>query len=307
MDIKSIPIIQSIFLIMFFLLSITIFSQKLVKTNGSYEVRIEKYMTETEAKEQAKEQAMIKAIENVFGMYVEQRFDMEIVSGRVHYNIIGTTRVKGDWIETLEEKCVRRNQTIPTNTGDEDISYMYCNVKGKVRKATPKAFIHYQTLNYPTIESRCTDFYSGEQLYLFFKSPVDGYLSVFLDDGTTVFRLFPYENILGEKANAGKIIADKNYFLFSKQKEHQYFDNEFDEVELYTTQNRENNKLYIVFSEKPYLKPVLSEVTDFSEYKTDYKKPKSLSQKKFQEWLVYNRSLDDRFIDAKVKITIISK
>ena len=64
------------------------FGQKVVDTSGESQVRIESDMSKEEAMELAKQQAMINAIDNAFGSYVEQDSDMMIEEGKADFKII---------------------------------------------------------------------------------------------------------------------------------------------------------------------------------------------------------------------------
>ena len=55
------------------------YAQKIVKTTGSAQVRMEQNMTKNDALALAEQQAMIDAIEKVFGTYVEQQTDMSAI------------------------------------------------------------------------------------------------------------------------------------------------------------------------------------------------------------------------------------
>jgi hypothetical protein len=265
-------------------------------------------MTVEQAKEKACELAMINAIEQVLGTYVEQSTDISISDGRDKYNIIGTTRVKGDWIKTIGEAKYSEPKDLPENrvTGTVPEYYISCSIKGEIREATPKANIDFATLNCPEMQCRQIDFYSGESIYLYFKSPIDGYLSVFLDDGDKVYRLFPYTSMAGKDYSAGFIKGDKDYVLFSKKRNDIPFVPE--EFELYSIrQGIEYNSIYVVFSNDPYEKPILDDQKKNAIGDMEMILPKSLTQMEFQHWLAYNRSLLTGFIDARIKISIKQK
>jgi len=289
-----------------FLTWLSVQGQKIESTSGQAQVRVEQNMTKDQCKEQAHDLAIINAIENAFGTYVEQQTDITIKDGRDYYNIVGTTKVKGEWVETLKEDYSESSEIFSTNKGKEVVTFITCKITGKVRKATPKALIQYQSLNCPDIRCRKTEFNSGESLYLSFKSPVDGYLSVFLEDEEMVYRLFPYSNQIGKENSATMVKADQEYLLFSKDPKYNKFPVQADEYELYSVKSFEYNNLYVVFSEEPYVKPMLN-VEKSSVEKTAYLLPKSLTPKKFQEWLADNRVRSQSFLDARIRIKIETK
>ena len=283
-----------------------IYPQKIVTTKGEERVRVEQNQTKKEARKIAREFAIINAIENAFGTYLEGTGDITIQDGRDYFTYIGSIKVKGDWIETLDEKYTEDFQKIETKDGVEVINWIICEVKGKAREATPKAMIKYEVLNGPNIGNRTDEFISGEQLFLFFQSPVDGYLSVFIEDNDAVFRCFPYKSMTGSELSAGRVEADKEYLLFSKEPEHNTFQVTVDEPELFTSKAFEFNNIYLIFSENAYLKPILEAEKKNSEYKEGYTIPKSLSKKDFQRWLSENRAKNQGFLDIREQIKIVS-
>ncbi len=280
--------------------------QKLITTAGQAQVRVETNMTKAQCKEQAHELAIINAIEFAFGTWAEQQTDIVIKDGKDYYNIMGTTKVKGEWVETDNEEYSEAVDEFSTKNGKEVVTFITCKISGKVRKATPKALIQYQPLNCPDIRCRKTEFNSGESLYLSFKSPVDGFLSVFLEDDELVYRLFPYSNQSGRENSANMVKADKEYLLFAKDPKYNSFPVQADEYELYSVKSFEFNNLYVVFSEEPYVKPMLNAEKSSVE-KTAYLLPKSLTPKDFQAWLSDNRAKSQSFLDARIKIKIENK
>jgi len=278
------------------------FSQT-VRSTGKAQVRIESNMTENETREYAEELAKINAIENAFGTYTEQQMDMTIKDGKTSYNIIGSTKVKGDWIETLDIKFTEDFIAEKNSNGTVNVKYITCNIKGLVRKSIPKASIDYEILNHPDIHARTTSFYHEEQLYVFFKSPVNGWLSIFLEDDNAVYRLLPYVNMRDEYQSGVHIKGDTDYLFFSPD-DNTFLGNYVDEqLILSLKQDVEYNYIYIVFSEDEFVKPTLEGVT-----KVDGRiLPKQLTSTKFQKWLSNNRSTSEKFQDIKVKISIEQK
>lgn len=131
---------------------------------------------------------------------------------------------------------------------------------------------------------------------------MNGFLSLYLDDGENVFRLLPYDDMA--YLNTVPVTADKPYLFFSPNKEYNYFGNRVDELILFTPKKNEMNTLHVLFSEKEYFKPSLD-----SNYKDEEGKivPKSLTKKEFENWLADNKTAIDDFIDAQVNIEILGK
>ena len=275
-----------------------------IKTSkGSYQVRIESNLTKTQARDQARQLAMINAIEKVFGTYVEQETDLFINNNTLSYNIIGTTKVRGEWVKTLDINYSEENMEIETEYGKETEVWITCKITGRIKKSVPKANILFQTLNCPDIKCRTVAFLSGESFYLHFKSPVKGYLCLFLYDNDMVYRILPYNEMNDKMITSVHVEADKDYIFFTKEKDY-FQDIKVDEYELFTEVKIDYNTLYIIFAEEPYVKPILTKSQELEEYKEDYRLPKSLYMEEFNNWLSNNRAEMDSFQDKKVKLSI---
>jgi hypothetical protein len=136
-------------------------------------------------------------------------------------------------------------------------------------------------------------------LYLFFQSPVDGYLSVYVDEGDITYRILPYVTMIDEYRGGVFVEGDKEYLFFSK-KDNPYKSSIVDEIEMYTNKKIEYNQVYIVFAEEKFVKPVLDQNPEVDGRIL----PKSLNSKEFQFWLSENRAVIESFQDRKIKISI---
>jgi len=273
---------------------------QIINTSGAAQVRMEWNMTEDETYDKAENLAKINAIENAFGTYAEQQMDMTIKDGTTSYNIIGTTKVKGDWIETTKISFKEDFNKEETKYGRKDVKYITCTIKGKVRKSSPKANLEYEILNTPNRLSRTRSFINDEYLYIFFKSPVGGYVSVFLEDDNAVYRLLPYTNMTDNYQSGVSILSDTDYLFFSRD-DNAFPGNTVDRPRLSTLKvDVEYNYIYIVFSEQEYVKPMLENSSLVNKKII----PKQLSITKFQKWLANNRASSESFQAIKTKISI---
>jgi hypothetical protein len=260
---------------------------------------MENNMTTEEVYALAEQQAKINAIENEFGTYVEQQTDMTLSEGRTSYNIIGTTKVKGDWIKTSSINFSEDLRLEKGTFGKQNVKYIRCTIKGKVRKSLPRANIDFEILNCPDKACRTTDFVDGEQLYLYFQSPVDGYLSVYVDEGDITYRLLPYV-LMDDDFQSGVFVQSDTEYLFFSEKFNAFKSSVVDEIIMFTTKNVEYNSIYVVFAEEKFVKPILANKEEVEGRIL----PKSLSSEEFQKWLSENRVVLDSFQDKKVKISI---
>lgn len=284
-----------------FLLSFRGLAQKTIHIKGTSQVRVENNMTKEQAREKAEELAIINAIQESFGTYVEQEADIQVDNGTVSYNIIGSTKVKGEWLKTenIDFKDNTQEQA-NENKGKEIIIWVSCTIEGKAREIHSKAKLTAVTLRCPMPECETLAFKHSQSFYLNFKSPVDGYLSVFGDeDGETTRRLFPYLNQGNE--SAVKIDGDKSYILFTNANDLNKFGGRADEIELFTNRSIEYNNIFVVFCPLPYCKPILSDATLLTD---GYTLPKAISTVKFQEWLGDCRVAMPDFQSKRIKISI---
>jgi hypothetical protein len=281
------------FIVLLLVFTSNLLAQKTRTESGTAQIRIEGNMTEEQAKRKVEELAKINAIENSFGSFVEQQTNITVNSGKSDFRIIGQTKVKGEWINTLVGPEFKKDYK-------DGVIWITCTIKGKIKEATPKAAIEYQPLSCPKLNCRSTTFTSGEQLYLYFKSPLNGFLSIYLDDGATVNRLLPYAS--ASNSNSVKIKADQEYFFFAKGMSEAELGKP-DEVELYTLKTQEFNTLYVIFSEEDYFKPVLNQEKSIG---NGYLLPKTISKTRFEDWLSQNRATLNDFTDRTVDIEILS-
>lgn len=273
------------------------YAQSKQKTFASGEalVRIEYNMTLDQARDLARELSIINAIEKAYGTYVEQEANIRIQEGQDAVYIIGTTRVKGEWLETKKE-----SQNVFTEGKD---IYMKCKIEGYVVPARPKASIEFLSLNCPVKQCRTTNFYNEESLFLYFRSPVRGYLSVFLDDGEHVMRLLPYIGMKGSMESCVPVAADREYVFFSSEQGHQYFEGyHADNIVLTTKRSSEFHSLYLVFAREEFMKPMLLEETLRGD---GYIIPQSLKSETFKKWLAISRSEIESFQDVRISLVIL--
>lgn len=278
----------------------SIFAQKIMKAQGTAQLKVEGNITKNEAKLMVVELAKINAIEGVFGTYIEQESRITVDSGKADFYIVGNTKVKGVWVREIDRNFTEEYREEQGAFGKEKILWITCTIKGEIKKAITRPAIEYMVLNCQLPGCRTTSFVSGEQLFVKFRSPVNGYLSIYSEDEDgNVFRLLPYSRMA--KANSYPIEADLVYSFFSiENSEVQSTDLFIDEIIMETTKAREVNKLIIVFSDEEYFKPGL--------IKGDNQNiPALLYKTKFEEWLSDNRALQGSFTDISIPLEIFSK
>lgn len=296
MNAKSIALLASI---LFYSLTGNAQKERIVKVSGEAITKIENNETQNQAKERAEELAKLNAIEKGFGTYVEQLTDMIVEEGKVNYSIMAGTRMKADWIETQKKEFSFVEEK--TGKSGEKIIYVKCMIEGTAREVRSKAKIEALSLSCPQKRCFAEAFKTNQQMYLYFKAPVDGYLSVYIDEGTITRRLLPYEKMGNESFI--RIRGDQEYIFFENKKSINSTEI-LDEVILYTEKQEEYNNLYVIFSEEPYVKPILEASIPAGDG-TIF--PKSLTYDEFQDWLASCRAASSAFQDKKIRIRISKK
>ena len=248
-----------------------------------------------DAKRTALERAKIEAIANEFGTIVSQN-NSTVVSNRngeinSQFYSFGGSEVKGEWIETLGEPKYEVQYSDKT-------LIIKCSVKGKVREVeTAKVeFVSRLLRNGTDFKFESTEFRDGDDLYLYFQTPIAGYLAVYLLDETTqtVYCILPYKK---QSIPAVFVEAEKKYVFFSEKdanQEERYF---VDEYTLQCENEKEFNTLYVLFSPSE-----IGKQTGFDSSVSD--KPDNISYKDFKQWLSKNLSKNKRLQFKEVSIAI---
>lgn len=285
--------LRYVFILLMLLNLLSISAQKIEKVHGECTYHVPDNISLEEGKRTALERAKIQAIADAFGTLVSQN-NSSIVKNEngkssVDFLSIGGSDVKGEWIETIGEPMF-------------DIFYesnmltIKVSIDGKAREIKNAAIdFEAKLLRNGTEEKyESNEFRNGDDLYLYFKSPINGYLAVYLLDENMqqVFWLLPYKSS-GEPAY--KIIHDKPYVFFSCQKAE---DNpsEVDEYTMTCEHSMEQNTICIVFSPNMFAKAFAED--------GNAGLPRQLSLKEFQKWLGKCKANDTSIQEKKKVITI---
>ena len=302
---------KKVFLTLFMnLLLICSLAQKVKTETGESLIRQESNMTINDVKRLAMEQAKIDAIEKAFGSamiqgnrtMVKNLVSGENVETKTVFNTIADSYVNGEWLKTLsgpDYEVINR---------DGEIWYK-CVIKGKIRELTePEINFEVYSLDCPEKKCKTENFLEDENLYVYFKSPVNGYINIFLDDAENSYRLLPYKN--SSVVDYFPVKADKEYVFFSS--EHDYMNEGFniDEQVLYAETESDLNKIYIIFSPEHYTKPLLEDKTpellSQEDISAGYSLPKSISSEGFLRWL-QNLKLKEKNVESNYIYISIEK
>ncbi|MFC2102497.1 hypothetical protein ACFLS7_05840 [Bacteroidota bacterium] len=273
--------------------------------DGVAQVEFPSYKSRVEIEQEALEKALVNALEKAFGTaiiqgnstYLQNFQTKEKVETSTVFNMIANTYVKGEVIEVLKKEFTEVEGEMQIEGKKKTVKELRCNVKIKARELTESVSVC-QAYPLDCTDKRCqkTDFKIDDPLFLYFSSPADGYLSVFLDDGEVAQCLLPYMRLPKSYANGVPVSANKTYILFSNDESFTYFENKgyTDSYILYTDKPYEQNRLFILFSPSPIEAPVLKagmNIESLSEFEKDkgYQVPRAMESEKFQDWLIKSR------------------
>lgn len=252
------------------------------------------------ARENAILQAQQKALADKFGTTISSTSHMEVVNSTGnsgdHFHSYSIADVNGEWLETLSEEATPAFD-------DRGLSIYKVKLKGKVREIIRNPIdVKWAVLangsNPATDKLRGDTFYVGDYMYLFFQSPVSGYLTVYLEDSESdrvAQCLLPYR---GLPDGAMNIEADKPYVFFSKDDADPEIRQFVARLKMNSDYEIDYNHLYIIFSPNEFWKASDEENKNFGSLVSDkegnvtYLMPRELKSKEFHKWLSKNRIKD---------------
>ena len=171
---------------------VTALSQKTKTAEATYIYYGQENETIAQVKQKALERERLQAIEDAFGSVVMQSNSTVITNenGKTDskFYSVGGSEVKGEWIETIGEPEyqveIKQNALVVT-----------VKVRGRARPiVSQRADLDIKILR-NGIEDKFedADFRNGDDLFLSFRSPVDGYLAIYLvDSEPRAYCLLPY-------------------------------------------------------------------------------------------------------------------
>lgn len=267
-------------------------AQKMKTASGSYTYYAPENVTLEQAKRTALERAMNQIIADNFGTDVQStnltRIENSSSGSSVDMVSLSSTDVKGEWVETLREP-------------EYDISWeqgmlvVTVSVTGRIRERendrAPVQFEARLLRNGTEDNAESLEFKDGDDLFLSFRSPIGGYLAVYLYDGhDTVLRLLPYA--ANPDQNTMKVKARERSVFFTTDS--RYLPAGLDpyyvtELVMTCSSDVEFNRVYVIFSPTYFTVPI-----------DEGGEIPFLSYHEFQVWLAKTRSRVEGFqVDMK--------
>ena len=148
-------------------------------------------LTIEQAKNVALQRAQIKALADEFGTIVSLTSTIITTANgesSMNYSSLSNSDVKGEWIETLGDPEYKISY-------EEGVLVISCRVKGKAREISNSQIDLELKLLRDGIGEKCEDdnFKDKDFLYMYFKTPVKGYIAVyFIDASKNAYCILPY-------------------------------------------------------------------------------------------------------------------
>ena len=256
-------------------------AQKTERVTATYTYYAPEHVSIEEARRVALQRAQLQVIADAFGTIVTQsnatRVRNENGKSDVSLLSLGASEVRGEWLRTDGEP-------------EYDIAYedgmlaVTVRVKGVIREIVNAAVDFQAKVLRNGTEDRFEgeEFRNGDDLYLSFRSPVDGFLTVYLLDAEgTAYCLLPYRNDTGGRV---AIEGNRHYVFFSLDDVSAEERSIVDEYTMTCSRDRELNQIYVIFSPQLFTKAV--------DYAGEGLQPRELPYEEFQEWLFKCRKQD---------------
>lgn len=260
------------------------------------------------AKQRAIEAAQLQGLRLAFGLSISHMYEIaESSEEGTQAFAISTTDVNGEWIEDLAEPEI----TIKPAEGG---SWYIATVKGRGRRIAREHVDLDIRYLYGLDEDRqqCKgDYDEGDNFYLYFCSPIDGYLTVYIrddDENQTMQAILPYE---GQGGEAYPIKADQKYIFFSKETAEPEMAKYTRALKLYARKWIDINTVYVIFSPNPFSRSKTTEnkskeqTVNIGSQQINLM-PRETTAKNFRKWLS-KRQCEDYKLQLKQKQITIKK
>ena len=272
-------------LIFFFLFVLTIHAQRVANVCGEYRYQVPGEIPLNRAKQIAIDKARNEAIANEFGQVVSQSTTTTIHASdsksSVQSDSYASTESKAIWLSDTKEPEV-------SIAYENDVMVITASVCGKARELKTAEVELKMHVTCNGIETE--RFKNNEKVAIRFKSPVNGYVSIFFrdDNAGMIYCMMPYEN---EDGTAREVKSNKEYIYLSTEDSIYPYQ---EETILVTDKTIEFDTFILVFSKKDFSMPA-SVAGEFVP---------ELSVEDFQKWLHKNRINDETMQTIEKSIQI---
>lgn len=197
-------------------------------------------------------------------------------------------QTNAEWIEDIHEPVI-------TATYENGQLTFTAEVSGKASEIKQASYdVSWDILNGGKSENyRSNKFHDGDRIFIRFRSPVSGYLALYVIDSVNKAAecWLPYKT---DPTGYFHVEANRDYILFDPDSDHNAL------KYILGTDNVELDNVVMIFSPTPF--------TKCSEIDKGSKEVNAVPLKDFEKWLSKKRSSDDRMMVDRTKfITIINE
>lgn len=278
--------------VLFLLFSLWTHAQKTISVTASYTYYAPENVSLEDAKQTSLERAKIQCIADHFGTVVSQSTSTVVSNqnGQSETSMfsMGGSELKGEWVETTQDPLY----DVQFQQG---MLVVKVTVKGKIKEIVQKDYnLSIKVLRNGTdAKNEQYVFLDGDDMFLSFSSPMNGFLAVYLLDAAnkTAYCLLPYRN---SPVGSWPIIRDHEYLFFSAKT-----DKDADEYTMTCTGEKEFYQMVLLFSTHNFVKAQTMDA--------DAQMPRELSYPDFIKWVAKMRNKDNELSVVRKEITIKKK
>lgn len=281
-------------------------AQQIKTVEGYARMEVGEDMTMRDAKRKVCEMARFDAIEKTFGTNITKNsvtyLRNDSGKSKTHVYMRGESDLRGRWIKDLKEPKYKRT------SDEESRDILECWVKGHAReRMLSDVRFEWKLLANGTddrFETETGKLYDGEPFYVKFRSPVKGYLMIFMvnEEDNDVYSIIPEE---GE--DYCQVAANKwQLYIYDPDRPwHHSF------AMLPENRSVEHDQLYVIFSKKQLTPPVCelnkdgSDLNRYSNEETGVSHMPQLTFEAFQKYL--GRILSDNVQMEKMHVEILKR
>ena len=262
-------------LLIFFSLAFTLLSAKgkLVKCGGTYTYIYSTSVSLDEARAQALEYAITRAIADELGTAVKSESYIEIVNSQERFDQVSRLLVKGKWVKDIHAPKFS-DPVFGNNLFSVDVTVSFY---AQPLESAPVAFAAHVLRNGMDDRQESDVFYDGDQLYVSFLSPRTGYVAVFLEDARTALCALPY------------VEQDDEPFAVKKGARHVFLNVPNNTYRMTCGAEPEVNFVHIVFSPHKFI---------------DGDLVREMPRRQFRDWLGQMQSYDEKMQVQTVMIRV---
>jgi len=239
-------------LVSYLLLGAFLYAQEKI-VSGSATVEVLPGWSMERVQRQAYQLAILNALQTNFPTQVAQaskyllqnRSEGSSASTHTYFYLTADQYIGAEWLETISVRYETSQQ--------KGTWYLTCRVKGRARlRAEPPLPLDIRPLRCRDTACFTLDFKEGDPFYLYFRTPIAGYLQVFWEDSGVVYRLLPYQN---HRLQALPVRPDTTYLFFAPAAQSRSEAFWTDELILTAEAPEVLHRLYMLFSPHPLAAP----------------------------------------------------